>query len=68
MMKKLFGNNIVPSCVYCEHSKTEGEKQYCIKNCTLKNGQCRKFKYNPIMRTPHTMAPMKQYEQESFTI
>ncbi|MBQ3418064.1 MAG: hypothetical protein IJH32_09580 [Ruminococcus sp.] len=67
-MKKVFGNNIVPSCSYCEFSQTEGEKQYCTKNGTLRNGKCRKFRYNPIMRTPHTMAPLQQFDQESFTI
>lgn len=68
MKKKVFGNNIVPSCTYCEFSRTEGEKQYCTKNSTLRNGKCRKFCYNPIMRMPHTMAPLQQFEQESFTI
>ncbi len=67
-MKKLFGNNIVPACTYCEHSKTEGERQYCSLNKTLRNSKCKKFKYNPIMRTPHTMAPLRKYDQESFKI
>ena len=67
-MKRLFGNNIVPSCSYCEYSKTEGNQQYCIKNKAIKNGTCRKFKYNPIMRTPHSMAPLKQYEPDNFIV
>lgn len=68
MKKKLFGNNIAVSCVYCEHSKTEGESQYCTKNKSLKNGKCSKFKYNPIMREPKGMAPLKSFSKEDFEL
>ena len=68
MKKKLFGNNIVPSCVYCAHSKKEGGTQYCDAHKTLKNGKCRKFDYNPIMREPKGMAPLKTYTKEDFSL
>lgn len=68
MKKQLFGNSIVPSCVYCEHSVMEGNAQICTVHKTLKNGKCRKFKYNPIMREPKGMAPLKSYSKEDFAL
>ena len=68
MKKKLFGNNIVPSCSYCAHSKAEGETQFCDAHRTLKNGKCRKFCYNPIMRTPRGMADLPKFEKDDFAI
>lgn len=68
MKKKLFGNNIYPSCVYCAFSHMQGETQYCSKNRTLKNGKCKKFSYNPIMRTPHGTAALQTFEAEEFRV
>ena len=68
MKKQLFGNHIVPSCAYCENSKTEGSSQFCLVHKTLKNGKCKKFKYNPIMREPKGMAPLKSFSKEEFTL
>ena len=68
MKKQLFGKNIVPSCVYCEYSKNEGESQFCTANKQKKNGKCKKFKYNPIMREPKGMAPLKSFDKEDFTL
>ena len=68
MKKQLFGKNIVPSCVYCEHSKNEGESQFCTITKQLKNGKCKKFKYNPIMREPKGMAPLKSFDKEDFSL
>lgn len=68
MKKQLFGKNIVPSCVYCEYSKNEGESQFCTANKQLKNGKCKKFNYNPIMREPKGMAPLKSFDKEDFTL
>lgn len=68
MKKKIFGNSIAPSCAYCEHSKTEGTAQFCDAHKSLKNGKCRKFRYNPIMREPKGMAPLRSFSKEDFTL
>ena len=68
MKKQLFGGNIVPSCAYCTHSKKVGSAQFCDANKTLKNGKCRKFCYNPIMREPRGMAPLPSYSKEDFAL
>ena len=68
MKKQLFGNNIVPSCAYCERSAVEGSAQFCTAHKTLKNGKCKKFKYNPIKREPKGMAPLKSFSKEDFSL
>ena len=68
MKKQLFGNSIVPSCVYCEHSVMEGNAQICTVHKTLKNGKCRKFVYNPIMRVPRGAAKLPTYKNDDFSI
>lgn len=68
MKKQLFGNNIVPSCVYCEHSRTEGSSQFCSVNRSLVNGKCKKFRYNPIMREPKGTAPLKTFSKKDFEL
>ena len=34
----------------------------------VKNGKCRKFDYNPIMRVPHGAAPLPSFDQEDFSL
>ncbi len=68
MKKQLFGRNIVPSCTYCSHSKTEGSTRFCDAHRVLKNGKCRKFAYNPIMRTPRGAAKLPSFNKDDFAI
>ena len=68
MKKKMFGNIIAPSCDYCIYSQKKENTQYCTKNKTLINGQCKKFEYNPIMRTPLGAASLPKYKAEDFAI
>lgn len=68
MKKKLFGNYIETSCAYCEHSKINGNLQICTLNRTIKNGQCKKFKYNPVMRVPLTSKALPKFNKEDFSI
>ena len=52
--KKLFGNNINPSCKYCELGKAgEGDKIICEKFGEVKAyDSCKKVVYNPLKRIP----------------
>ena len=52
--KKLFGNNIKPSCKYCEMAKAvEGDVIKCEKFGDVKAyDSCKKFVYNPLKRIP----------------
>ena len=48
--KKLFGNNIKPSCKYCELGTAgEGDKIHCSKMGDVKAyDSCKKFVYSPL--------------------
>lgn len=52
--KKLFGNNIKPSCKYCElGTAAGGDKIMCSKFGEVKAyDACKKFVYNPLKRIP----------------
>ena len=52
--KKLFGNNIKPSCKYCElGTPLDGDKISCPKMGTVKTyDACKKFVYSPLKRIP----------------
>ena len=52
--KKLFGNNIKPSCKYCELGTAgEGDKIICSKFGEVKTyDSCKKFVYSPLKRIP----------------
>lgn len=52
--KKLFGNNIKPSCKYCEMAKArDGENITCEKFGDVKAyDSCKKFAYDPLKRIP----------------
>lgn len=65
---KLFGNNIEVSCDYCSNSQIQGNCQFCTVNKTLKNGKCRKFIYNPIMRVPKTLNKLPRYSEDDFVL
>lgn len=67
-MKKLFGNNIVPDCGYCDNYNTDGEQNFCEAKKEIKNGKCRKFLYNPTLRTPKGEADMMEFNKEDFDI
>lgn len=68
MKKQLFGGTIAPSCSYCSRSKKEGSTQFCSAHKVLKNGKCRKFDYNPIMREPLGAAKLPTFSKKDFSI
>lgn len=68
MSKELFGNNIIPNCVYCNNFQEDNEGFFCAKFKILKNNKCRKFDYNPLLRTPETQPPMMNFKKEDFDI
>ena len=52
MKKKLFGNNIKPSCKYCELGTAMGDdKIQCSKFGVVKSyDSCKKFVYSPLKK------------------
>ena len=68
MKKKLFGQNISPSCSYFDNSVVENEMVYCKKSKRINNGKCKSFRYDPLMRVPKTTVFNNKYSAEDFKI
>lgn len=67
MKRKLFGNNIEVNCSYCRNFIND-DGNYCNKNREIKNGKCRKFDYNPLLRVPKSEPVMMQFTKEDFEL
>lgn len=51
--KKLFGNNIIPSCEYCQREKDVNFKEKCLRSKeNISEEKCKYFVYNPLKRIP----------------
>lgn len=70
-LKKLFGKNIEPACVYCRNGMItqNGDMIMCPKKGMVeKNYHCRKFHYDPLKRVPHNAAVLPEFTQEEFEL
>lgn len=67
-MKKLFGKNIETACEYCQNYNPGAEFPCELGRKINANGKCKKFNYNPTLRTPKAEAVMMQFSKEEFEI
>ena len=65
---KLFGNNIDTSCEYCSNAQKINGIILCKANKEIVNGDCSRFKYNPLMRVPKTTPVFPQYDPKDFEL
>ncbi|MBQ7385186.1 MAG: hypothetical protein IJW04_01630 [Ruminococcus sp.] len=66
--KKLFGNNIIHNCNYCQHAVVESGTNFCkAKKSINAKGKCSKFTYNPTMRKV-TLQTLGDYSNEDFSL
>ena len=63
---KLFGNNIEIKCEYCANSADAPSGYICTLRKSIKNGKCRKFKYNPTLRVPKSTEALPEFKKEDF--
>jgi hypothetical protein len=69
MKQKLFGSQIEPNCEYCSHSSGTGESMTCSLARTIdENGKCRHFAYDPLLRTPRSAPPLREYDENDFKL
>ncbi len=68
--KPLFGNRIVPACIYCTHCYEENGLHCNLGNhpACRKDESCRRFVYNPLERIPHKAPPLPKVNPEDFTL
>ena len=66
--KKLFGENIIHRCEYCQNSFVESGTSFCkVKKSINDKGKCPKFDYNPTMRKIN-LQTLGEYSQEDFSL
>jgi len=68
----LFNRNIEPRCAYCAHAAPIGHGEVaCLKKGVVsQSAGCRRFKYDPLKRTPPRPSAVRlgSYKSEDFSI
>jgi hypothetical protein len=70
-MALLFNKKLPPSCSYCVYGKQSvfENEIVCAKNgITFMRDSCRKFKYDPLKRTPEKIKISDNYNSEDFKL
>jgi len=69
MKQKLFGNQIEPNCEYCSHSSSTDNGVACSLSRSIdENGKCSHFAYDPLLRTPNSAPPLREYNENDFKL
>ena len=73
MRRKLYGNNITPSCEYCARARraADGRVMLCSKKGIVPlYHRCRRFRYDPLKRVPPKprKADFSALKDEDFTL
>lgn len=71
MKQKLFDPTLSPACAYCAHGRPapDGESVLCVKKGVMrKDSACRKYRYDPLKRTPKKKPRLPQYNAEEFEL
>ncbi len=69
--KSLFGGGIEPSCTYCRlNSGKPGGDPFCTLGLNRKDGKCKKYQYDPLMREPRSAPPLREnsYSEDDFKL
>lgn len=67
--KKLFGENISPSCDYCLYwGKSNSGKSVCTAGCSAQDGKCGKYSYDPLKREPKPAPSIPEFSAEDFKL
>ncbi len=68
----LFDKNVEPRCAYCQRATPLGSDQMiCVKKGIVAcGGSCRRFRYDPLKRTPPKPAAVSfdRFKDEDFTL
>lgn len=70
MKQKLFGNLVPVSCEHCFFSAPQADGTLlCTKKRRInEDGSCRRYKYNPLKRTPRNLPKLPEYDPENFSL
>lgn len=65
----LYGTKIEPKCEYCSNNATPDLLPTCSVNCKIdEKGNCKKFNYDPLMRTPRNKPPLTGFTKDDFKL
>ncbi|MBR0466474.1 MAG: hypothetical protein IJJ40_03150 [Clostridia bacterium] len=69
-MAAFFNKNTIKSCKWCVHgiNSEYTDDIFCKKRGVVNNDVCRKYKYNPLKRTPEKTEISKNYSKEDFSL
>lgn len=68
---KLYGKDVLPRCLYCEHGqpvKDTGHINCRYRGVVTDGYSCRKFRYDPLKRVPAKPAALPRYDAGDFSI
>lgn len=68
MKNKLFGKNIKPDCQYCAFSGIDNGIIGCKKSKVIKDGRCRSFSYDPLLRIPVSVSISGSFTADDFKL
>ena len=71
MSSKLFNADIKKSCLWCVHGKKSEYTNdiFCKKHgVTTAEDYCRKYKYDPLKRTPEKQTINNKFSEKDFLI
>lgn len=67
--QELFGKNIAVNCAYCANSTELDGTAVCNLGRQLQpDGNCPRFSYDPLRRTPRNLPPLKPHDAEEFKL
>ncbi|HWP52183.1 MAG TPA: hypothetical protein VN626_10855 [Clostridia bacterium] len=68
---KLFGNNITPSCSYCEYGTFTQDQSAILcsrRGVVTPEYACRKFIYDPLSRVPKPQPKLTKFDPGDFKL
>lgn len=71
MKKKIFSKSVSPKCIYCETGILTQDKKsvLCKKQGVMQpDSFCKKFRYDPLKRTPETVKLQSDFTAEDFSL
>lgn len=71
MRRKLYGNNIQPSCELCENGRpsSDGTAILCLRKGVVPlYYRCRRFRYTPLRRSPNRIPTVQSFSPDAFTL
>ncbi len=70
-LKNLFGSGVQPACLHCEQSHPSPDKVMVLCRRfgpVSPHYKCKKYRYDPLKRTPRPMPKLPAYAAEDFEV